>query len=151
MPARLLLAFVLSLLCASAATAQPTYKLDAKRDLKPSATLNLADGKVTRSAVTDDPGYRLQFHFKKDGKTIATPEARSETSVALPATEPGTYSVTLELFYPSYKGGNQRKGEFKPISDAVTYKIETQKPLKVSVLRAEKKGLGGWWLVGGCW
>jgi hypothetical protein len=140
-----------SLFVASALVAQPTYKLDAKRDLKPSATLSLADGKVTRSAVTDDPGYRLQFHFKKDGKTIATPEARSETTVALPATEVGTYSVTLELFYPSYKGGNQRKGEFKPISEPITYKIETQKPLKVRVMRAEKKSFPGWSLLRGCW
>jgi hypothetical protein len=139
MPARLLFAFVLSLACVSSATAQPTYKLDAKRDLKPSATLSLADGKVSRSAVSDDPGYRLQFHFKKDGKTIATPEARAETSVALPATEPGTYAVTLELFYPSYKGGNQRKGEYKPISEAITYKVEQQKPLKVTVVPAAKK------------
>src|SRR3954449_4914649 len=133
MPVRRL-ALVLSLLCACAAAAQPTYKLDAKRDLKPAATLRLAEGKVTRSAVADDPGYRLQFHFKKDGKTIATPEARSETSVALPATEVGTYSVTLELFYPSYKGETQRRGELKPISEPITYKVEQQKPLKVSVV-----------------
>jgi hypothetical protein len=151
MPARLLLAAVLSLLAVRGATAQPAYKLDAKRDLKPSAKLSLAEGKVTRSAVADDPGYRLQFHFKKDGKTIATPEARSETSVALPATEVGTYSVTLELFFPSYKTGKQRKGEFKPISEPITYKVEQQKPLKVSVVRSEKKSLGGWWMVRGCW
>jgi hypothetical protein len=134
MPARLLFAFVLSCACVCAALAQPTYKLDAKRDLKPSAKLTLAEGKVSRSAVTDDPGYRLQFRFEKDGKTIATPEARSETSVALPATEVGTYTVRLELFHPSYKGGNQRKGEYKAISEPITYKIEQQKPLKVSVV-----------------
>src|SRR5262249_37454712 len=127
------------------------YKLDAKRDLKPSATLTLADGQATRSAVTDDPGYRLQFHFKKDGKTIATPEARSESSVALPTTGPGTYSVTLELFYPSYKGSSQRKREFKPISESITYEVDQQKPLKVSVVRPQKKGLGGRWMVVGWW
>jgi len=134
MPARHLLAFVLCLACVCASTAQPTYRLDAKRDLKPRATLSLADGKVSRSAVTDDPGYRLQFRFEKDGKTIATPEARSETSVALPETAVGTYTVALELFHPAYKGGNASKGEFKAISDVLTYRVETQKPLKVSVV-----------------
>jgi hypothetical protein len=59
--------------------------------------------------------------------------------VALPATEPGTYTVVLELFYPAYKGGDQRKGEFKPISDSITYKVETQKPLKVSIIPPMKK------------
>jgi hypothetical protein len=139
MPARHLFAVALALACVCPAPAQPTYRLDAKRDLKPKATLSLADGKVTRSAVTDDPGYRLQFRFEKDGKTIATPEARSEASVALPATEVGTYTVTLELFHPSYKGGNQRKGEYKAISEPLTYKVEQQKPLKVAVVPAPKK------------
>src|SRR5437899_9487909 len=103
MPARLLFAIAACLAFAGPAAAQPTYKLDAKRDLKPRATLSLADGKVTRSAVTDDPGYRLQFKFEKDGKTIATADARAEASVALPSTEVGTYTVTLELFHPSHK------------------------------------------------
>ena len=136
MPARHLLAFAICLALACASAAQPTYRLDAKRDLKPRATLTLADGKVSRSAVTDDPGYRLQFRFEKDGKVIATPEARSDSSVSLPATEVGTYVVTLELFYPAYKGGNQRKGEYKPISETLTYKVEQQKPLKASVVPA---------------
>src|SRR4051812_21216030 len=116
MPARLLCTLLVCLACAHHATAQPTYRLDAKRDLKPAAKLTLADGKVTRTAVTDDPGYRLQFNFTKDGKSVATAEARAEASVALPTTEPGTYVVTLELYFPSYKTGNQRKGEYRPIS-----------------------------------
>src|SRR5262249_25148475 len=109
MPARLLLAAALTLACVCSSPAQPTYRTDAKRDLTPKATLTIADGKVSRSAVSDDPGYRLQFRFDKDGKTVATQEARSQSSVELPAKEVGAYVVTLELFYPSYKSGNQRK------------------------------------------
>lgn len=139
MSPRLILAVAVTLGCVAVALAQPTYKLDAKRDLKPKATITLADGKVSRSAVSDDPGYRLQFHFQKDGKSIATPEARSETNAALPTNEPGTYTVVLELFYPSYKTGNLRKGEFKAISEPITYQIDTQKPLKLSIVPPKKK------------
>jgi hypothetical protein len=132
---RLSLVALLAAVCGGPALAQPTYRLDVKRELKPAATLTLAaDGKLTRSAVTDDPGFRLQLHFKKDGKSIATRDVRAETTVALPATEVGTYTVALELFHPAYKGGTASKGEFKAISEVLTYRIESQKPLKVVVV-----------------
>jgi hypothetical protein len=134
MPSSRLFAIAIVLFCASAVRAKPTYRLDVKNELKPRATLSLAGGKVVRSSVTDDPGFRLQLHFKKDGKTVAQVDARAETSVALPETAVGTYTVALELFHPAYKGGNASKGEFKAISDVLTYRVETQKPLKVSVV-----------------
>ncbi len=126
---RLFLAAVLVAAAAGPTLAQPTYRLDAKRDLKPRATLALAGDKLTRSAVTDDPGFRLQFHFRKEGKTLATIEARAEATVPLPRTDPGTYTVVLELFHPAYRGGTASKGEFKPISEVLTFKIESRKPL----------------------
>jgi hypothetical protein len=79
---------------------------------------------LTRSAVTDDPGFRLQYDFKKDGKTVATAEARAATTLGIPQKEAGTYTVVLELFYPAYKGGTQQKGEFRPISNVLTFRIE---------------------------
>src|SRR5262249_38012193 len=88
---------------AAPAFAQPTYKLDVKADLQPRAVLRLADRQVSRSALSDDPGFRLQYHFQKDGKTVATVEGRSKTAVDLPSVEPGVYTVALELFYPAYK------------------------------------------------
>ena len=42
----------------------------------------------------------------------------------MPQKEAGTYTVVLELFYPAYKGGTAQKGEFKPISNVLTYKVE---------------------------
>src|SRR5262249_15085834 len=131
---RLLVVALLFAVCSGPALAQPTYRLDAKRDLKPRGTLTLANGKVKRSVVTDDSGFRLQFHFQKDGKTIATLDARADATVALPQTTPGTYSVVLELFHPAYKGGKAQKGEFKPISAVLTYRIKSQKPLDVVIV-----------------
>src|SRR5262245_6704245 len=58
--------------------AQPTYKLGVGAHLNPSATLKLEGTAITRSAVRDDPGFRLQYHFLKDGKTLTTAEARAQ-------------------------------------------------------------------------
>jgi hypothetical protein len=116
------------LLVPPSAEAQPTYKFDVKPDLKPRATLALDGNRVVRTAVTDDPGFRLQYHFKKDGKTLATPEARAETRVVAPVKEPGAYTVVLELSHPAYKGGTAQKGEFKPVSNVLTFRVEAGKP-----------------------
>jgi hypothetical protein len=138
---RLLAVFALFVLPALT-VAQPTYKLDVKPNLKPQATLQLDGSRIRRSAIKDDPGFRLQYHFKKDGKTIATVEARSQQMVELPQKDPGNYSVVLELFYPAYKGGAQQKGEFKPISNVLAYRIEPGAkmgdPVKIAVVEPPK-------------
>jgi hypothetical protein len=119
--------------------AQPTYKLDVKADLKPLATVKLDGSKFVRSALQDDPGFRLQWHFKKDDKTIAVVEARSSTAMDLPEKAVGTYTVVLELFYPNYKGGTAQKGEFKAVSAVTTFKVEASDPLKISVVETPAK------------
>jgi hypothetical protein len=113
-----------SLVFAGQAIAQPTYKLDVKSDLKPLATLKLEGTKISRTALKDDPGFRLQYAFKKDGKPLESLEGRSRESLDVPQKDAGTYTVVLELFYPAYKGGTAQKGEFKPISNVLTYKVE---------------------------
>jgi hypothetical protein len=122
---RCLVCLLLLLFLVPQAHAQPTYKLEVKPDLKPAAKLQLDGARLTRSAVTDDPGFRLQYDFKKDGKTVATAEARAATTLDIPLKEPGTYSVVLELFYPAYKGGTQQKGEFRPISNVLSFRTES--------------------------
>ena len=108
--------------------AQPTYKLDVKTHLKPLATLKLEGNSLTRTELEDDPGFRLQYHIKQpDGKSILTVEARSSARLDLPIQTTGTFIATLELFYPGYKGGTGQKGEFKPISNVLTYKVEAGK------------------------
>jgi hypothetical protein len=140
MSKRLLPLFVAILVLAISqrSPSQPTYKLDVKPELKPLATLKLEGDKLTRTSVKDDPGFRLQYHFKKDGKTATTVDARSAATLPIPQKEAGTYTVALELFYPAYKGGTAQKGEFKPISNVVTFKIEPgakpTDPVKVVLL-----------------
>lgn len=131
-------AYLIGWLCvvvsAGSVNAQPTYKLDVKPNLKPEARLQLAGIKLSRSEVRDDPGFRLQYHFKKNNATVSAVEARSNPALDLPMQEAGVYSVALELFYPNYKGGTAQKGEFKPISNVLTYKVEG--PGKVILLDA---------------
>jgi hypothetical protein len=127
------------------AYAQPTYKLDVKPHLKPLATLKLQGAKLTRTAVQDDPGFRLQYHFRKDGKSVAVIQARSGHNLDIPQKTAGTYTVVLELFYPSYKGGTQQKGAFKPISNLITFRIEpgakSTDPVKVVYIEPPKPTL----------
>src|SRR5262249_50592724 len=119
-----LLAFSVLLCCYPRAHAQPTYKLEVKPDLKPETKLRLDGARLTRSPVKDDPGFPLQYDFKRDGKTVATAEARSAETLDIPLKDAATYTVVLELFYPAYKGGTQQKGEFKPISNVLTFRVE---------------------------
>jgi hypothetical protein len=109
---------------AGKSAAQPTYKLGVKPDLKPLATLKLDGSKIQRTEIDDDPGFRLQYHFKKDGKTLAVAAARGHETLPVPQKEAGTYTVVLELFYPGYKVGTVQKGEFKAISNVLTYQVE---------------------------
>lgn len=111
-------------LLAAPLLAQPTYRLDVRKDLKPTATLSMEGGRIVRTEVADDPGFRLQFRFQKGGKDVATPDARAERGVTVPSLEAGTYTVVLELFHPAYKGGTERKGAFVAISPVLTYKVE---------------------------
>jgi hypothetical protein len=116
------------------ALAQPTYKLDVKPELKPAAVLSVANNAISRTDLKDDPGFRLQYHFKKDGQEVATVEARSRATVDPPKTEPGVYTVVLELFFPAYKGGAVQKGEYKPVSNVLTFRVEPGPPVKVAAV-----------------
>jgi hypothetical protein len=100
------------------------FKLEVGKTLRPQATLKIEGTKVTRSAVTEDPGFRLQYRFTKDGKDLPVINARANPSVDLPHKEPGKYTVVLEAFYPTYKPGKQQRGQFKPISNSFTYRVE---------------------------
>jgi hypothetical protein len=135
---RLALALSVLLVAIGPVSAQPTYKLDVKSELAPRAALTLSGDTLTRTAVRDDPGFRLQYHFRKDDKTVANINARGEERIRVPSLEPGTYTVVLELFHPGYKGGTGLKGQFKPVSDVLNYRLEAGKPPKISVVLTVK-------------
>lgn len=120
--------------------AQPTYKLDVKPHLKPLAAIKLADGKISRTDLDDDPGFRLQYHIKQlDGKSVSTIEARSNPSVAIPTAAAGSYTIVLELFYPAYKGGTSQKGEFKEVSNVIAYKVDNGKISPIELRRQKNR------------
>jgi hypothetical protein len=129
-----LLALLALALAPALASAQPTYKLDVKPELKPAAVLSIADNAIARTEVKDDPGFRLQYHFKKDGQEVAAVEARSGLTVLPPKPDAGVYTVVLELFYPAYKGGAVQKGEYKPVSNILTFRVEPGPPLKLAAV-----------------
>jgi hypothetical protein len=119
---------------ASGLRATPTYKLGVKPELKPLCTVKLDGTRISRTDLDDDPGFRLQYHFKKDGKTVQIVDARAMSAVEVPQKEAGTYTVVLELFYPGYKVGTGQKGEFKPVSNVLTFKVEAGMPAKVTLI-----------------
>ncbi|HMC65781.1 MAG TPA: hypothetical protein VKI65_12655 [Gemmataceae bacterium] len=145
-PCPLAVSLLLALACLFGHTAvglaQPTYKLEVKPNLKPLAKLELKGTRIVRTAVKDDPGFRLQYHFKKNGKTLKTVEARANPSLEVPEKTPGRYTVVLELFYPSYKGGDKQKGEFKSISNELTYRVDPaakpSDPVKITLVEPPK-------------
>lgn len=118
------LALLIVLAGLASASAQPAYKLGVRPEFAPKAEIKLEGSRVVRTPVANDPGFRLLWHIKKDGKSVATIEARSSSGAELPIQEDGTYTVSLELFFPTFKTGNAQKGEFKAISNALTCQRE---------------------------
>lgn len=85
--------------------------MDQKFDGTPQAELRLEGRKVTRTDVTNDWGLRLQWKVTRDGKVIATPSARAETTYELAETTPGKYEIVLQMWkYVSYR--KDAKGEY---------------------------------------
>jgi hypothetical protein len=120
--------------------AQPTYKLDVKPHLKPLAAIKLTEGKISRTNLDDDPGFRLQYHIKQlDGKSVTTIEARSNATVPISTATAGSFTIVLELFYPAYKGGTSQKGEFKEVSNVVGYKVDAGKVTPIDLPPPKKE------------
>ena len=93
----------------------------------PRAEVRLDGRKVTRSAVTNDWGLKLQWEIRRDGKVVATVPARAEMSYEHPDTTPGEYEIVLQIWkYVDYKknpAGEFTASRFIDISDKVRYKI----------------------------
>ena len=101
--------------------------MDQKFEGVPSASIALSGRRVTRSHVSNDWGLRLQWQVKRDGKVIATPPARAETSYEHPDQTPGKYEIVLQMWkYVNYKKNKQREhidSKFIDISPPVSYTV----------------------------
>jgi hypothetical protein len=101
--------------------------MEQKFDTLPRAEIRLDGRKVIRGDVANDWGLRLQWEVRRDGKVIATPPARAETSYEHLDTMPGKYEIVLQMWkYLNYKknpGGEFTDSKFVEVSNTVTYTI----------------------------
>src|SRR5215212_7057391 len=74
------------------------HPMEQKYEGSPRAEIRLEGRRVTRGEVANDWGLRLQWEVRRDGKVIATPAARAETSYEHADATPGTYQVVLQMW-----------------------------------------------------
>ncbi len=101
--------------------------MEQKVEGTPKATIQLDGRRVTRSDVTNDWGYRLQWEVRRDGKVVATPAARADSTYEYTDKSPGKYEIVLQMWkYVDYKKrptGEFINSKFIDISNKVTYTI----------------------------
>ncbi len=101
--------------------------MDQKLEGTPKATLQLAGRRVTRSAVSNDWGTRLQWKVSRDGKEIATVGTGLDPDFEHPETAPGVYEIVLQQFhYVNYKKnaeGRFTESRYIDISNTVSYTL----------------------------
>lgn len=93
----------------------------------PQATINLDGRRLTRTAVTNDWGLRLQWEIKRNGQVVATVNARTGLAYEHPDTAPGNYEVVLQMWryvnYAKNPQGEFTASRFIDVSNRVTYTI----------------------------
>jgi hypothetical protein len=102
--------------------------MEQKFDATPKAELRLRGRTVTRTDVANDWGLQMRWVVKRDGKVVATANARADATYEHPGQEPGTYEIVLEMFkyvnYAKDKAGEYTQSKFVVISNAVSYTVE---------------------------
>lgn len=101
--------------------------MEQRFDGSPRAEIRLEGRRVTRSAVSNDWGLRLQWVVKRNGQVVATPNARPGLSYEHPDTTPGTYEVILQMWryvnYAKRADGEFTASRYVDVSNRVTYTI----------------------------
>jgi hypothetical protein len=104
--------------------------MEQKFDATPKAELRLRGRTVTRTDVAYDWGLQMRWVVRRDGKVVATANARAEPTYEYPGGESGKYEVVLEMFkyvnYAKDKDGEYTQSKFVEISNVVTYTVEGQ-------------------------
>jgi hypothetical protein len=101
--------------------------MDQKFDAPPKAEISLEGRRVTRGAVVNDWGLRIQWEVRRDGKVVATPAARADASYEHADATAGKYEIVLQMWkYVDYKkkpDGEYVNSRFIDISNKVSYTI----------------------------
>jgi len=101
--------------------------MEQKFDTPPKAEIRLDGRRVLRTEVTNDWGLRLQWEIRREGKVVATPNARVDLALSLADLEPGNYEIVLQMWkYVSYKktpAGEFTDSKYVEISNKVTVTI----------------------------
>jgi len=101
--------------------------VEQKYEGTPKAEIKLDGRKVTRSDVTNDWGLGLQWVVRRDGKVVATVNARAEPTYEHTDKTPGNYEIVLQMWqyidYAKTPAGEFTKSKFVEVSNKVTYKI----------------------------
>jgi hypothetical protein len=101
--------------------------MEQKYDGNPRAELRLEGRRVIRSEVSNDWGLRLQWEVRHNGKVVATPAARAESSYEHTDSTPGTYEVVLQMWkYVDYRKGPDGEftnSRFITISNKITWTV----------------------------
>lgn len=101
--------------------------MEQKFEGTPQAEIRLEGRKVMRGDVTNDWGSRLQWEVKRDGKVIATPNARVEVAYEHADATAGEYEIVLQMFkyvnYAKDKDGEFTASKYVDVSNKVNYKI----------------------------
>lgn len=101
--------------------------MEQKYEGNPTAEIRLEGRRVVRSDVTGDWGLRLQWEVKRDGKVVATPNARGDISYEHADMTPGNYEIVLQMWkYVDYKKdaqGEFTNSKFVEVSNKVTYTV----------------------------
>ena len=101
--------------------------MEQKYEGTPKSEIKLDGRKVTRSEVTNDWGLGLNWVVRRDGKVVATVNARAEPTYECADKTPGNYEIVLEMWkYVNYvkdAKGEFTQSKFIEVSNKVSFKV----------------------------
>lgn len=89
---------------------------------QPTAEIKLDGKTVSRGHIANDYGNRVHWKVLRDGKEVATVEARSSDSFTLADATPGAYEIVLETWkHEGYQ--SKALGKYVEISNRVSVRV----------------------------
>lgn len=101
--------------------------MEQKFEGTPQVTVRLEGRTAVRSEVTNDWGSRLQWVVLRDGKEVATANARTGERFEHSDTTPGKYEIVLQMWkyvdYRKNKDGEFINSKYIEVSNKVSYTV----------------------------